>query len=122
MSPTISHHEPRRSLRAFVVRGEVERFQRTPLLADVTVLTADAEGSVTTEATVKIRVQGRIRHEVAEGDGPVNALDAALRKALHEEFPNLRQMQLVDYKVRVINSEAGTAAGVLTVPARVEVT
>jgi 2-isopropylmalate synthase len=72
----------------------------------------DAAGNVTTEATVKIRVEGRIRHEVAEGDGPVNALDAALRKALNGEFPNLRRMQLVDYKVRVINSEAGTAAGV----------
>ena len=42
----------------------------------------------------------------------MNALDAALRKALNGEFPNLRRMQLVDYKVRVINSEAGTAAGV----------
>jgi 2-isopropylmalate synthase len=72
----------------------------------------DAEGHVTTEATVKIRVHDRVRHEVAEGDGPVNALDAALRKALNGEFPNLRRMQLVDYKVRVINSEAGTAAGV----------
>jgi 2-isopropylmalate synthase len=72
----------------------------------------DSAGNVTTEATVKIRVQGRVRHEVAEGDGPVNALDAALRKALNGEFPNLQRMQLVDYKVRVINSEAGTAAGV----------
>jgi 2-isopropylmalate synthase len=67
---------------------------------------------VTTEASVKLRVQGRIRHEVAEGDGPINALDAALRKALAEDYPNLAAMQLVDYKVRVINSEAGTAAGV----------
>lgn len=75
----------------------------------------DAEGTVVTEATVKLRVQDRVRHEVAEGDGPVNALDAALRKALHEVFPNLAEMQLVDYKVRVINSEAGTAAGVRVV-------
>ncbi len=65
-----------------------------------------------TEATVKIRVGKTDRHEVAEGDGPVNALDAALRKALNGSFPNLNQMHLVDYKVRVINSEAGTAAGV----------
>ncbi|HTQ38617.1 MAG TPA: citramalate synthase [Pirellulales bacterium] len=65
-----------------------------------------------TEATVKLRVGEKLRHEVAEGDGPVNALDAALRKALNGSFPNLRQMSLVDYKVRVINSEAGTAAGV----------
>jgi len=75
----------------------------------------DAEARITTEATVKLRVDGEIRHEVAEGDGPVNALDAALRKALADAFPNLAHMQLVDYKVRVINSEAGTAAGVRVV-------
>jgi len=72
----------------------------------------DGNGKVTTEATVKIQIGDQIRHEVAEGDGPVNALDAAMRKALNGAFPSLRQMRLVDYKVRVINSEAGTAAGV----------
>jgi 2-isopropylmalate synthase len=76
---------------------------------------ADHSGEVVTEATVKLRVNGDIRHEVAEGDGPVNALDAALRKALAQSFPNLSQMHLVDYKVRVINSEAGTAAFVRVV-------
>lgn len=74
-----------------------------------------ADGQITTEATVKIRVGDEIRHEVAEGDGPVNALDAAMRKALNGTFPNLAQMHLVDYKVRVINSEAATAAGVRVV-------
>jgi 2-isopropylmalate synthase len=63
-----------------------------------------------TEATVKLRVNGKERHEVGEGDGPVNALDAAMRKALNGNFPNLRDMRLIDYKVRVVNSEAGTAA------------
>jgi 2-isopropylmalate synthase len=53
--------------------------------------------------------------EVAEGDGPVNALDAALRKALNGHFPQLNEMHLVDYKVRVINSEAATAASVRVV-------
>lgn len=72
----------------------------------------DRSGQVTTEATVKLWVGGGIRHEVAEGDGPVNALDAALRKALTSTFPNLDAMRLVDYKVRVINSEAATAAAV----------
>jgi 2-isopropylmalate synthase len=75
----------------------------------------DSVHGVTTEATVKLRVNGEIRHEVAEGDGPVNALDAALRKALTMTWPNLTEMQLVDYKVRVINSEAGTAAFVRVV-------
>ncbi len=71
-----------------------------------------SDGRIMTEATVKLRIGDTIRHEVAEGDGPVNALDAAMRKALNGSFPALRDMQLVDYKVRVINSEAGTAAGV----------
>jgi 2-isopropylmalate synthase len=54
-------------------------------------------------------------HTVSEGDGPVNALDGALRKALLPFFPNLEEMQLVDYKVRVVNARAGTAARVRVV-------
>jgi len=76
---------------------------------------SDQVGNLVTEATVKLRVGNQVCHEVAEGDGPVNALDAALRKALDPHFPSLAEMQLVDYKVRVINSEAGTAAGVRVV-------
>jgi len=72
-------------------------------------------GQPVTEATVKLLVGDQVRHEVAEGDGPVNALDAALRKALNGTFPSLRDMHLVDYKVRVINSEAATAASVRVV-------
>lgn len=71
---------------------------------------SDESGDVVTEATVKLRVDGEVRHEVAEGDGPVNALDAALRKALCAKLPALAEMRLVDYKVRVVNSEKGTAA------------
>ncbi len=72
-------------------------------------------GQPLTEATIKLRVGDVVRHEVAEGDGPVNALDGALRKALSEHFPKLAEMSLVDYKVRVINSEAATAASVRVV-------
>ena len=54
-------------------------------------------------------------HVVADGDGPVNALDTALRKALSPTYPNLNEMTLVDYKVRVINSTEGTAARVRVV-------
>ncbi len=71
---------------------------------------AERDRKIVTEGTVKLRVKGQTRHEVAEGDGPVNALDAALRKALNGTYANLRKMHLVDYKVRVVNSEAGTAA------------
>ncbi len=73
-------------------------------------VTAERDGQILTEATVKVAVGGQLRHEVAEGDGPVDALDGALRKALNGSFPALRDMRLVDYKVRVVNSEAGTAA------------
>jgi 2-isopropylmalate synthase len=75
----------------------------------------DGDGHTTTEATVKLEIGNTVRHEVAEGDGPVNALDAALRKALNGHFPNLCGVSLVDYKVRVINSDAGTAAAVRVV-------
>ena len=67
---------------------------------------------LTTEATVKVRVGDVVQHTVSEGDGPVNALDGALRKALQQAYPRLAEMQLVDYKVRVVNSRAGTAARV----------
>ncbi len=72
-------------------------------------------GEVTAEAIVKIRIDGHVCFEAAEGHGPINALDAALRKALNGRFPALNELHLVDYKVRVINSEAATAAGVRVV-------
>lgn len=71
--------------------------------------------AVTTEAIVKVRVEERIEHVAGEGDGPVNALDNALRKALLPTYPKLGAMKLVDYKVRVINSTEGTAARVRVV-------
>ncbi|NBT13807.1 MAG: citramalate synthase [Planctomycetia bacterium] len=70
------------------------------------------DGDVRTLATVKLQVAGGLRHEVAEGDGPVNALDAALRKALAATYPAVERMHLLDYKVRVINAQEGTAAKV----------
>jgi 2-isopropylmalate synthase len=68
-----------------------------------------------TEATIKLNVEGCMEHVVAEGDGPVNALDTALRKALANAYPRLAEMHLADYKVRVINSAEGTAARVRVV-------
>ena len=68
-----------------------------------------------TAATIKIRVGGSEELSASEGDGPVNALDGALRKALDRFYPNLREMHLADYKVRVINPAAGTAARVRVV-------
>jgi 2-isopropylmalate synthase len=71
---------------------------------------AEAGRDLITEATVKLEIDGKQIHEVGEGDGPVNALDEALRKALIQRYPTLRDMKLVDYRVRVVNFEAGTAA------------
>ncbi len=62
------------------------------------------------EATVKIIAQGETIHTVAEGNGPVNALDAAMRKALLPVYPRLADFQLADYKVRILDSDSGTAA------------
>lgn len=62
------------------------------------------------EATVKISVGGKKEYTVAEGDGPVNALDAALRQALRPFYPQIDKIALSDYKVRIINGQKGTAA------------
>ncbi len=68
-----------------------------------------------TEATLKLRVGDEERLTVAEGDGPVNALDSALRLALTPHYPELRTIRLTDFKVRVVNVKEGTAAKVRTV-------
>ncbi|MEM7144351.1 MAG: citramalate synthase [Verrucomicrobiota bacterium] len=62
------------------------------------------------EATVKLEVNGTREYTVAEGDGPINALDAALRRALLPFYPAIEKVQLTDYKVRIIDSHTGTAA------------
>lgn len=67
-------------------------------------------GNETCEATVKLLINGERVYTVDEGDGPVNALDNALRKALAPHFPVIKTMRLEDYKVRIIDSGSGTAA------------
>jgi 2-isopropylmalate synthase len=69
-------------------------------------------GEVTSEATVKIRVGDKYVHTVAEGDGPVHALDKALRLALNQFFVSLRNVRLIDYKVRVLEGVQGTGSKV----------
>jgi 2-isopropylmalate synthase len=64
------------------------------------------------EATIKVKVDDRIVHTAAEGDGPVNALDQALRKALLQFYPDLSAVKLIDYKVRILEETAGTASQV----------
>ncbi len=64
------------------------------------------------EATIMIKVGGRIEHTAATGNGPVNALDNAIRKALEKFYPQLSEMELIDYKVRVLTAGQGTGAKV----------
>ena len=68
------------------------------------------EKDILAEATVKARINGTIMHTAAEGDGPVNALDQAMRKALLPFYPELGPVQLTDYKVRIIDPQSATAA------------
>lgn len=70
----------------------------------------DETEQLRTEAVVKLRVNGDVVHTVSEGNGPVNALDNALRKALEEYFPVIKNMYLSDYKVRVLDETDATAS------------
>jgi 2-isopropylmalate synthase len=76
----------------------------------VEVARARPKARETSKATVTVKVGKTARKISATGDGPVNALDAALRKALLPSFPELKKMKLIDYKVRIVNSRGGTAA------------
>lgn len=76
---------------------------------------SNEDGVLETVATVKLQIDGETRLEAGEGDGPVSALDAAMRKALLPHYPSLNEMRLIDFKVRVINSEAATEAAVRVV-------
>ncbi len=68
------------------------------------------EAGMAAEATVKVRVGDEVMHTAADGNGPVNALNTAVRKALLPFYPGLADVHLMDYKVRILDSEAGTAA------------
>ncbi|WAH36221.1 citramalate synthase [Alicyclobacillus dauci] len=70
------------------------------------------DSTIISQAIIKLSVDGEMVHTVAEGNGPVNALDAALRKALQPFYPSIKTMHLTDYKVRVLDEKDGTAAKV----------
>ncbi|MEO6398122.1 MAG: alpha-isopropylmalate synthase regulatory domain-containing protein, partial [Tepidiformaceae bacterium] len=70
----------------------------------------DGLNEMLAEAMVKVRVDGVLQHTAAEGNGPVNALDSAARKGLVEFYPHLADVKLVDYKVRILDSQAATGA------------
>ncbi|HVR29636.1 MAG TPA: citramalate synthase [Thermoanaerobaculia bacterium] len=80
-------------------------------LVDFMVVVEHREGrGLFSEATVKVEVEGRLVHTAAEGNGPVNALSLALRKALADTHPEIQDVHLSDYKVRILDSQEGTAA------------
>ena len=79
------------------------------------IVESDHTGQKLSEATVKTCVNDYVRYEVAEGDGPVDALNRAMHKALDPFYPSLHEVKLMDYKVRVIDSESGTDAHVRVV-------
>jgi len=76
------------------------------------VVISEADQPPVSEATVHLKVKGKEELTAAQGDGPVNALDSALRKALSQFYPKLKDMHLSDFKVRVLDQKSGTAAKV----------
>jgi len=94
----------KRALKKFDNFFELEGFK--------VVIEKNQDKKITSEAIIKVRVKGVREHTAAEGDGPINALDNALRKALKAFYPSLSKMHLSDFKVRVLDEKAGTAARV----------
>jgi 2-isopropylmalate synthase len=99
-----------------LVRKQINRYRKFFQLEHyrVIVLKVDSASPVA-EASVKLKVGDAVEHRVAEGDGPVAALDAALRKALKNHYPQIDDVHLIDYKVRVINSKDEASAAVRVV-------
>lgn len=96
---------------AMMLRREKEDYKPTFTLIDYMVLVAHRAGrGIVTEATVKLNVDGQELYTVADGNGPVNALDRALRKALLPVYPQLAEFHLADYKVRIVDEAKATAA------------
>jgi 2-isopropylmalate synthase len=90
---------------------KILKHQEPPFTVDAYHVSMRRDGaSSICEATIKVRVDQERAHTVAEGDGPVNALDSALRMGLGRFYPQLNQVKLTDYKVRILDSTTGTAA------------
>ena len=90
------------------MRGEDPAFK--VLRYHVGVSSEEGADESSSEATVKLKVKDEICHVVAEGNGPVSALDHALRKALEKDFPFIQEVRLLDFTVRILESNLGTDA------------
>jgi 2-isopropylmalate synthase len=94
-----------------LIRRHQEGYVAPFRIVDYTCLVEQRSGrELLAEATVKVEVDGETLHTAADGNGPVNALDAALRKALRAFYPHIDSVHLIDYKVRILDGEAATAA------------
>jgi 2-isopropylmalate synthase len=94
-----------------LIRRHAKDYRAPFRIVDYTCLVEQRDGrELLAEATVKVEVDGEVLHTAADGNGPVNALDAALRKALGAFYPGIDAVHLVDYKVRILDGGAATAA------------
>ena len=93
-----------------IVRKSLKKYKKLFDVEGFRVIVEKKGRKVISEATVKVKVDKLIEHTASEGNGPVNALDNALRKALIKFYPELSKMKLIDYKVRILQPEKATAA------------
>ena len=106
------HFEAAEGSLELLLKRELKEFEPLFTLEGFRIIMEKRGERLTSEATIKLHVNGVPEHTSAEGDGPVNALDNAVRKALRRFYPTLSQMHLTDFKVRVLDEKAGTAAKV----------
>jgi 2-isopropylmalate synthase len=105
------HYEAPDASFELLLRREAGEYEPLFRLESFRVLTEKREdGRVQTEATIKIWVAGERYGRVAEGNGPVNALDKALRSAITDRYPHLAEIELTNYKVRILDADHGTGA------------
>ncbi|MFN4226543.1 MAG: citramalate synthase [Candidatus Ratteibacteria bacterium] len=93
-----------------MVRKAIGKYKKLFEVEGFRVIVEKKGKKVVSEATVKIKVGNKIEHTASEGNGPVNALDNALRKAIEKFYPEIKNMKLTDYKVRILKPEKATAA------------
>ena len=106
------HFEAAEGSFELLLKRAFKKYKKFFELEGFKVVTEHKGNRLVSEATIKVKVNKVVEHTAAEGDGPINALDNALRKALMEFYPALSEMHLSDFKVRVLDEKAGTAAKV----------
>ncbi|MDP8234070.1 MAG: citramalate synthase [Candidatus Saelkia tenebricola] len=107
------HFEAAKGSFELLLNKHLGKFKKFFILESFRVIVEKEKGEeIVSEATVKLKVNNKSEYTVAEGDGPIDALDSALRKALYPFYPVLSEMSLSDFKVRVLDEKEGTASKV----------